>query len=249
MNSGAPKHGMRVRLAITEGKAIPRHPPDSSAGAGWRGAPTASTGRLMLSATFYFYFIFCSYNFIKLPGYKCSFNYSLLLINYLKINIMLLFPFLPLFHYLSNLCCSLILGVFPWHPNGSCCPAIIISVQLITSFSICQPHSSVRAAGPQRHCLGSTGAPLCLPLASSSKKLQILNFWPLGTNWVFFLLFPCIVTLHPAAGYRQQGSDQINQLRAWEDMTAWQGWGTSRYLAISSLLVFHFYPLFWVRLG
>lgn len=114
MNSGAPKHGTRSCLAVTEGKDVARHPSHGSAGAGWRGASTLSTGRRMLCAVLYFYFIFCSYNFIKLmPGNNCSFNYSLLLINYLKINIILLFPFLPFFSLLIRLALFINLGVFP----------------------------------------------------------------------------------------------------------------------------------------
>lgn len=68
----------------------------------------------MLGAMFYFYFIFRSYNFIKLmSGNNCSFNYLLLLINRLKINIMPLFPFLPFFSLLIQLALFINLGVFP----------------------------------------------------------------------------------------------------------------------------------------
>lgn len=48
-----------------------------------------------------------------MSGNNCSFNYSLLLINYLKINIMLLFPFLPFFSLLIQLALFINLGVFP----------------------------------------------------------------------------------------------------------------------------------------
>lgn len=141
---GGMEQGM---LGSQRRKRFSRHPSSASAGAVWRGSSTLPTGTLTLSSVFYFYliFFFC-YNFPELMSEKnCSFNYSLRLMKYLKINIMLLFPPFPFFHYLSNSCCSLILGVFPWHPNGSCCPAIIIPVQLVTSSSIHQPLSSVRA--------------------------------------------------------------------------------------------------------
>lgn len=142
-------------------KRSSRHPSSHSAGAVWRGPSTLPTGILILSSMLYFYLIFfCSYNFPKLMSEKnCSFNYSLLLMKYLKINIMLLFPPFPFFHYLSNSFCSLILGVFPWHPNGSCCPAIIIPVKPVTSSSIHQPLSSVRAVALPQHQPGPSACP------------------------------------------------------------------------------------------
>lgn len=89
-------------LAVAEGETISCPPPMPS-GAGRAELSTAQPS-----------FILCPYDFIKLmSGNNHSFNYSLLLINYLKINIMLLFLLLPFFfHYLSNLLCSLILGFF-----------------------------------------------------------------------------------------------------------------------------------------
>lgn len=79
---------------------------------GWPGA-SAAAGRAELS-TARLSFILCPYDFIKLmSGNNCSFNYSLLLINYLKINIMLLFLLLPFFSLLIQLALFINLGVFP----------------------------------------------------------------------------------------------------------------------------------------
>lgn len=111
-------------------------------------------------------------------GNNSSFNYLLLLINPPQINIMLLFPALPfLSHFLSNSLLFINLRIFPWHPNGSCCPAIIISVQLVTSFSIHQLHSSVRAAALHWHHPDNTKSPFTCPWPTVVKPPQILNSW------------------------------------------------------------------------
>lgn len=90
-----------------------------SVGLGWDQSPLPPHTHAQHWLLFLLYF--CCYNFIKLlSGNNCSFNYSLLVINYLKINIMILFPFLLffLFRYLSHLRCSLILGFFRDTPTA-----------------------------------------------------------------------------------------------------------------------------------
>lgn len=158
MNSDAPC------VAVTEGKDT-SGPPHWLCGAGLGTVPSAPSHPCSALAfiptfavfpIFFLFSYFCCYNFIKLlSGNNCSFNYSLLVINYLKINIMILFPFLLFFPLLIPLALFINLGVFPWHPNGSCCPAIIISVPLVIGSSFHQPLSSVRAAGSR--CPGQGG--------------------------------------------------------------------------------------------
>lgn len=100
-------------LAITEGKDSHVIHPLTLLGLSGEVLPLFPLGHWYSALCFISISFFCSYHFPKLMSRKnCSFNYSLLLINYLKINIMLLFPSFPFFHYLSTSCCSLILGVF-----------------------------------------------------------------------------------------------------------------------------------------
>lgn len=159
-------------------KRLSCHPSSHSTGAVWRGPSALPTGTRILSSVFYFYFIFCSYNSPKLMSEKnCSFNYSLLLINYLKINIMLLFPSLPFFHYLSNSCCSLILGVF--HDT-------LMAPAAQQSLSQCNLSPALPSISPSHLSgLGSaTAPPGPLRLPQPLEMPQILHFSSLGANLV-----------------------------------------------------------------
>lgn len=174
-------------------------PLTGSVGLGWGQSPLPPHTHAQHWLLFLLYF--CCYNFIKLlSGNNCSFNYSLLVINYLKINIMILFPFLLffLFHYLSHLRCSLILGFFRDTPTAPAAQQSLSQCHLSLALPSISPS---RPSGLRVH-----DAP-----AGERNIPQILHFSSLGADLVFVLLSSYIVTLHP--GHRQQGSGWVHKIK------------------------------------